>query len=224
MSDLTFNKIAGAVLATGLAIVGLRELSALRRGRISIGVTPTLAEILLPPVVQAFTARHPGVHVVVDDCAPDQFVSRVLESGLGLRIVTTIGGDIVYVTRADVATGSDVTLKRIPAGGGTPTVWGGINESVTVARNVGYGLENTQVNREAAIEKFLQRSYERLIPTGTRLSPLSSSSPRTAGWPRRRMTSASTRAVRSSAASWRSRTRIECPEMGGSDVGSSAHT
>lgn len=27
MSDLTFNKIAGAVLATGLAIVGLRELS-----------------------------------------------------------------------------------------------------------------------------------------------------------------------------------------------------
>lgn len=28
MSDLTFNKIAGAILATGLAIVGLRELSA----------------------------------------------------------------------------------------------------------------------------------------------------------------------------------------------------
>ncbi|MDZ4371996.1 MAG: cytochrome c family protein, partial [Phenylobacterium sp.] len=28
MSDLTFNKIAGAVLATGLAIVGLREVSA----------------------------------------------------------------------------------------------------------------------------------------------------------------------------------------------------
>jgi cytochrome c len=29
MSDLTFNKIAGAVLATGLAIVGLREVSAI---------------------------------------------------------------------------------------------------------------------------------------------------------------------------------------------------
>lgn len=33
-----------------------------------------------------------------------------------------------------------------------------------------YGLENSEENREAAIEKFLQRSYERLIPTGTRLS------------------------------------------------------
>lgn len=35
---------------------------------------------------------------------------------------------------------------------------------------VSYGLENTQENREAAIEKFLQRSYERLIPTGAKLS------------------------------------------------------
>jgi hypothetical protein len=35
---------------------------------------------------------------------------------------------------------------------------------------VSYGLENSQENREAAIEKFLQRSYERLIPTGVRLS------------------------------------------------------
>lgn len=35
---------------------------------------------------------------------------------------------------------------------------------------VNYGLENSQENREAAIEKFLQRSYERLVPTGTRLS------------------------------------------------------
>lgn len=35
---------------------------------------------------------------------------------------------------------------------------------------VAYGLDNSQENREAAIEKFLQRSYERLIPTGTKLS------------------------------------------------------
>jgi hypothetical protein len=35
---------------------------------------------------------------------------------------------------------------------------------------VSYGLENSQANREAAIEKFLQQSYERLIPTGVRLS------------------------------------------------------
>lgn len=67
---------------------GLRDLSALRRGRVSIGVTPTLAEILLPPVVRAFTALHPGVQVVVDDCAPDQFVSRVLGEHVDFGIGT----------------------------------------------------------------------------------------------------------------------------------------
>ena len=57
---------------------GLRELGTLRRGRVSLAITPTLAEILLPPVVQRFAAEHPGIHVVVDDCSPDQFVSRIV--------------------------------------------------------------------------------------------------------------------------------------------------
>jgi DNA-binding transcriptional LysR family regulator len=57
---------------------GLRELGTLRRGRVSLAITPTLAEILLPPVVQRFAKEHPGIHVVVDDCSPDQFVSRIV--------------------------------------------------------------------------------------------------------------------------------------------------
>lgn len=66
---------------------GVRDLAALRRGRVSIGVTPTLGEILLPPVLTGFREAHPGVQVLVDDCAPDQFVARVLgeqvDFGLG---------------------------------------------------------------------------------------------------------------------------------------------
>ncbi len=57
---------------------GLRDLTGLRRGRVCLAVTPTLAEILLPRVVRAFGALHPEIRVVIDDCAPDQFVSRVL--------------------------------------------------------------------------------------------------------------------------------------------------
>lgn len=53
---------------------------------------------------------------------PRTETEKVLESGLGLRLVTTVGDDLVYAVRTDVATGSDVTLKRIPAAGGTPTV------------------------------------------------------------------------------------------------------
>jgi DNA-binding transcriptional LysR family regulator len=65
----------------------LRDLSELRRGRVSIAVTPTLAEILLPPLVQRFTALYPAISMVIDDCAPDQFVSRIVgehvDMGLG---------------------------------------------------------------------------------------------------------------------------------------------
>lgn len=56
---------------------GFRDLTGLRRGRICLAITPTLAEILLPRVVRRFTTQYPDIRVVVDDCAPDQFVSRV---------------------------------------------------------------------------------------------------------------------------------------------------
>jgi DNA-binding transcriptional LysR family regulator len=56
---------------------GVRDLSGLRRGRVCVAVTPTLAGILLPSVVRRFAVLHPEIRVVIDDCAPDQFVSRV---------------------------------------------------------------------------------------------------------------------------------------------------
>jgi DNA-binding transcriptional LysR family regulator len=67
---------------------GLRDLGALRRGRLSLAVTPTLGEILLPRVLRRFAAAHPGIQVVVDDCAPDQFVSRVVGEHVDFGIGT----------------------------------------------------------------------------------------------------------------------------------------
>lgn len=66
---------------------GLRELGALRRGRVVLAVTPTLAEILLPGVLERFVNLHPGIHVVIDDCPPENFVQRIVaeqvDFGLG---------------------------------------------------------------------------------------------------------------------------------------------
>jgi DNA-binding transcriptional LysR family regulator len=67
---------------------GLRDLTGLRRGRVCIAVTPTLAEILLPRIVAAFGARHPEIHLVIDDCAPEQFVSRVIGEHVDFGIGT----------------------------------------------------------------------------------------------------------------------------------------
>lgn len=67
---------------------GLRDLTQLRRGRVSLAVTPTLAEIILPGVVRRFTQEHPEIRLVIDDCAPDQFVSRVLGEHVDFGIGT----------------------------------------------------------------------------------------------------------------------------------------
>ena len=67
---------------------GLRELGTLRRGRVSVAVTPTLGEILLPRVLQRFGKQHPGIQVVIDDCSPDQFVARVVGEQVDLGLGT----------------------------------------------------------------------------------------------------------------------------------------
>jgi DNA-binding transcriptional LysR family regulator len=65
-----------------------RELAQLQRGRVSLAITPTLASFLLPDAIRRFGEAHPGVRVVVDDCAPDQFVSRILGEHVDFGIGT----------------------------------------------------------------------------------------------------------------------------------------
>lgn len=82
---------------------GLRDLGGLRRGRLSLAVTPTLGEILLPRVLTRFAAEHPGIQVLVDDCAPDQFVSRVVgehvDFGIGTPERAAAGVDTLTLLR-----------------------------------------------------------------------------------------------------------------------------
>ena len=67
---------------------GFRELAQLERGRVSVAITPTLASFLLPEAIRRFAHSHPQVRVLVDDCAPDQFVSRVIGEHVDFGIGT----------------------------------------------------------------------------------------------------------------------------------------
>jgi DNA-binding transcriptional LysR family regulator len=48
------------------------------QGRVAIATTPTIASTLLPPVIRQFNQLHPQVRLVLDDCAPDQFIARII--------------------------------------------------------------------------------------------------------------------------------------------------
>ncbi len=67
---------------------GFRDLAQLERGRISVAITPTLASFLLPEAIQRFMQQHPHVRLLVDDCAPDQFVSRIMGEHVDFGIGT----------------------------------------------------------------------------------------------------------------------------------------
>lgn len=62
-------------------------LSTLQRGRVHVAVTPAVGMAVMPAAVRAFVKQHPEVRVVLDDCAPDQFLPRILsetvEFGIG---------------------------------------------------------------------------------------------------------------------------------------------
>lgn len=74
---------------------GLHDLTSLRHGRVCLAATPTVAEILLPRVISRLAALHPEIRIVIDDCAPDQFISRVLgehvDFGIGTPERTAVG-------------------------------------------------------------------------------------------------------------------------------------
>ncbi|SFP45446.1 DNA-binding transcriptional regulator, LysR family [Variovorax sp. PDC80] len=67
---------------------GFRDLATLERGRVSIAITPTLASFLLPEAIGLFQQQHPKVRVVVSDCAPDQFIARILGEHVDFGIGT----------------------------------------------------------------------------------------------------------------------------------------
>ncbi|MFH0133625.1 LysR family transcriptional regulator [Variovorax sp. EL159] len=65
-----------------------RELATLERGRVTLAITPTLAAFLLPDAMRAFSEQHPKVRVLVNDCAPDQFISRIIGEHVDFGIGT----------------------------------------------------------------------------------------------------------------------------------------
>jgi DNA-binding transcriptional LysR family regulator len=65
-----------------------REVTTLQRGRVHVAVTPAIGMAVMPVAVRQFVARYPDVRVVLDDCAPDQFVPRIVSEAVEFGIGT----------------------------------------------------------------------------------------------------------------------------------------
>ncbi len=75
------------------ALHGLDDLKALQRGMVRIAAPQLMACTLLPDVMAAFSAAHPGVQVRLVDCAVESVLARVgageVDFGIGPERATT---------------------------------------------------------------------------------------------------------------------------------------
>lgn len=120
---------------------GLRELTELRRGRVSLAVTPTLGGILMPAVMRRFAQLHPEIHVAIDDCAPDQFVSRVLgehvDLGVGTPERAAADVDSLTLLRDHLAL---VCRRDHPLAGRRSVRWADLAGHPVITVRPGYGI------------------------------------------------------------------------------------
>lgn len=122
-------------------VSGLRELSELRRGEVSLVITPTLAAMLLPAVVQAFAARHPGIRLRVTDCAPDQFLPRIVGGMVDLGIGTPEQAGSEVEQRALLRDRLALVCRRHdPLARLRRVRWADLDDVSVVAGRAGYGV------------------------------------------------------------------------------------
>lgn len=67
------------------AVGGVRGLL---RGRVALGALPTVAPYYLPERLRTFSARHPGIEVVVHEDTTEQLVQAVLAKEIDLALVS----------------------------------------------------------------------------------------------------------------------------------------
>ncbi|MCX6950659.1 MAG: LysR substrate-binding domain-containing protein [Verrucomicrobia bacterium] len=70
------------------ARAGVRDLRGLVRGRVTLGVLPTVAPYFLPQRLRAFSARFPAVEVVVHEDTTDQLAAALLAKEIDLALVS----------------------------------------------------------------------------------------------------------------------------------------
>jgi DNA-binding transcriptional LysR family regulator len=75
------------LLDVGAATDEVRELAGLRRGRLSVGATPSLTTAILPGALARFRAAYPGIDVKLHEAGSQVLVRELVEGLLDLALV-----------------------------------------------------------------------------------------------------------------------------------------
>jgi len=139
----------------------LREVSAIRRGRVRIGSTPLLASTFLPVAIQAFRLKFPEITVrVVDDSSTK--LMQALEQGDIDLLVATLGGYHPEIDSAVLLTDVMVLVCPVehPLTGATEATWNDLQSQSVIALCKGSGLREIMDHTMQSIGGAITPSQE----------------------------------------------------------------
>ncbi|WP_068297729.1 LysR family transcriptional regulator [Pararhodobacter sp. CCB-MM2] len=76
--------------------LSIRDMRDLNRGTVRLTATPATGMAVLPDAVRRFRALWPAIELVIDDCAPDQFLTNILEERAEFGIGVAPPGDAAF--------------------------------------------------------------------------------------------------------------------------------
>ena len=82
----------------------MAEIAGLRRGRVRLGAPPSLCASIVPEVVGAYRAAHPGIELEITERGSRGLVAALAEGAL----------DLALLASSDAAAASPVSLSRTP--------------------------------------------------------------------------------------------------------------
>jgi DNA-binding transcriptional LysR family regulator len=71
----------------------MHDLQDLQHGTVRVAATPATGMAMLPKTVQRYRIDHPGVALVLDDCAPNQFLADIREEKVEFGVGVPPGDD-----------------------------------------------------------------------------------------------------------------------------------
>lgn len=117
------------------------ERASLQRGRIRIAVTPSVGLAVMPIGVRRFLEEYPHIQLIIDDCAPEQFLTRILteqvDLGIGIpeQITAEIDAQVLEEDPLCIVCTEDHKLARY-----AEVRWAQLHNVPIVALRGGYGV------------------------------------------------------------------------------------
>lgn len=138
----------------------MHDMAGARRGRVRIAATSTIAQTLLPRAIRQFLVHHPGVSVAVDDCAPGEFVDRVLSEHIDFG-VGSLEGAVPGLAQRKILDDSlcAVATRAVFPDAGSMS-WKQLSEFPVVMVQAGYGVRLAIDRAVVAANVQLRVAYE----------------------------------------------------------------